>query len=581
MYRFTRPDGIRKAFLLSCAAAAFLARPASAAPSLVLPEEGRSVPARPFAECRVDAVGDEGYARISRGAAAFTSCDRRSFRFDPAEGPAFWIRLTVELPPGARPGDSWYLELNNPALRIVRLYVPVTGASGRDVRFQTAGWELPSTRQAPFKRPIFRLPPDLDTDRPLLLEVVSSHEISFDLFVHSESARSRTDQGLFIFLGLCLGGLGAMLLYNGFLYLALGDRHYGLFVLYLLFQLTYQATLAGILRWLFPVLGVLLIRQVLIQFALMNAGMIQFSRAFLDTPRNAPRHDRAFLAALAVMAVVVLLSLAGRVREANRLAYFLAQVQMPLLVTASAAALIRGFRPALLFLISSSLLLAAAAVFILRNYGLLPHTLFTFHSVLAGTAAQSVLLSFALGQRIRILKEEERRARERERQFRFASVTDELTGLYNRRHFNAVLVQAVGDAERDGSGLSLLMLDVDRFKDYNDEWGHPAGDRVLAGLGTAIRTSLRDSDVPCRYGGEEFAAILLGADLPTARTIAERIRDRFGRTEFEPRPGMTARVTVSIGAARLARGENAETFLERADRALYRAKRAGRNRVEG
>ena len=341
MYRFARPGGIRKAFLLSCAAAAILARPATAVPALVLPEEGRSVAARPFAECRVDAVGDEGYARISRGAAAFTSCDRRSFRFDPAEGPAFWIRLTVELPPGAQPGDSWYLELNNPALKIVRLYVPVTGASGRDVRFQTAGWELPSTRQAPFKRPIFRLPPDLDTDRPLLLEVVSSHEISFDLFVHSESARSRTDQGLFIFLGLCLGGLGAMLLYNGFLYLALGDRHYGLFVLYLLFQLTYQATLAGILRWLFPVLGVLLIRQVLIQFALMNAGMIQFSRAFLDTPRNAPRHDRAFLAALAVMAVVVLLSLAGRVREANRLAYFLAQVQMPLLVTASAAALIQ------------------------------------------------------------------------------------------------------------------------------------------------------------------------------------------------------------------------------------------------
>lgn len=581
MYRFARSGGIRKAFLLSCAAAAILARPATAVPALVLPEEGRSVAARPFAECRVDAAGDEGYARISRETAAFSSCERRSFRFDPAEGPAFWIRLTVELPPGARPGDSWYLEINNPALRIVRAYVPVSGSAEREIRILAAGWDVPSFGRLPFGRPSFRLPPDFDPGRPILLETVSSHEISFDLYVHSESAHSRLEQALFLFLGICLGGLGAMLLYNGFLYLALGDRHYGLFVLYLLFQLLYQATLAGILRWLFPAVGVFLIRQVLIQFALMNAGMVQFARAFLDTPRNAPRHDRAFLAALAGMAFVVLLSLAGRAREANRLAYFLAEAQMPLLVTASAAALIRGFRPALLFLASSSLLLAAAAVFILRNYGLLPHTLFTFHSVLAGTAAQSVLLSFALGQRIRILKEEERRARERERQLRFASVTDELTGLFNRRHFNAVLVQAVGEAERAGSSLSLLMLDVDRFKDYNDAWGHPAGDRVLAGLGTAIRTSLRDSDVPCRYGGEEFAAILMGADLATARTIAERIRDRFGRTEFEPRPGKTARVTVSIGAARLSHGESAEAFLERADRALYRAKGAGRDRVEG
>jgi diguanylate cyclase (GGDEF)-like protein len=511
----------------------------------------------------------------------FTACERRSFRLDPADGPALWIRLSVEYPPGAEAGTSWYLELNNPGLRTVRLYAPVSGSPGRDVSVLAAGWDIPSSRKAPSCRPVFRLPPDLDPDRPLVLEVTSSHEISFDLYLRSESAHARLQQALFLFLGTCLGGLAAMLLYNGFLYLALGDRHYGVFVLYLLFQLIYQATLAGIIRWLFPVLGVLLIRQVLIQFALMNAGMVQFARAFLDTPRNAPRHDRAFRIALAGMALVALLSLAGRVREGNRLAYFLAQAQMPLLVTASAAALVRGFRPALLFLASSSLLLAAAGVFILRNYGLLPHTLLTFHSVLAGTAAQSILLSFALGQRIRILKEEERRARDRERQLRFASVTDELTGLFNRRHFNAALVQAVGEAEREGSSLSLLMLDVDRFKDFNDEWGHPAGDRVLAELGAVIRASIRDCDAPCRYGGEEFAAILRGADLATARAIAERIRERFALSAFEPRPGKTARVTVSIGAARLTEGESAEAFLERADRALYRAKGAGRNRVEG
>ncbi len=573
-----RPGGFRNAVLFFFAAAIF-ARPASATPALVLPEEGKSVAARPYAECRVDAAGEEGYTRVSRGA-AFLSCERRSFRFDPAKGPSLWVRLSMELPPGAPPEAAWYLEINNPALRTARLYVPVSGSTGEDVRILAAGWDLPSRVPVPFVRPGFRLPPDLDPSRPVFLEVASSHEISFDLYVHSETAHSRREQALFLFLGTCLGGLGAMLLYNGFLYLALGDRHYGLFVLYLLCQLLYQATLAGIVRWLFPSVGVFLIRNVLIQFVLMNAGMVQFARAFLDTPRNAPRHDRAFRAALAGMVLVALLSLAGRVREGNRLAYFLAQVQMPLLITASVAALVRGFRPALLFLASSSLLLAAAGVFILRNYGLLPNTLFTFHSVLAGTTAQSVLLSFALGQRIRILREEERRARERERQFRFASVTDELTGLFNRRHFNAALVQAVGEAEREGSGLSLLMLDVDRFKDYNDEWGHPAGDRVLAELGAVIRASLRDCDAPCRYGGEEFAAILRGADLATARAIAERIRDRFARSAFEPRPGKTARVTVSIGAARLGGGESAEDFLERADRALYRAKDAGRNRVE-
>ena len=168
---------------------------------------------------------------------------------------------------------------------------------------------------------------------------------------------------------------------------------------------------------------------------------------------------------------------------------------------------------------------------------------------------------------------------EHSRTRRLAS-TDGLTDLYNHRSFHARLAQEVDRANRYGRSLSLLMIDVDRFKTYNDTCGHPQGDMVLRELAGLLKMVSRTSDTVARYGGEEFALILPETDRASAQTVGNRLREEVERHEFpgdEILPGGT--LTVSIGVATHTPKGTKDVLLKAADTALYEAKRAGRNCV--
>lgn len=155
------------------------------------------------------------------------------------------------------------------------------------------------------------------------------------------------------------------------------------------------------------------------------------------------------------------------------------------------------------------------------------------------------------------------------------STTDILTGLGNRRHLMHLLPQEIERARRASHPFSILMLDVDHFKEYNDEHGHQAGDDVLARVGTVLRDSIRPYDCAARYGGEEFLVVLSGVSLDDARECAERIRKKVREERFDGRS-----VTVSIGVAEYpTHGESEDAIIAQADAALFRAKRAGRDRI--
>jgi diguanylate cyclase (GGDEF)-like protein len=155
------------------------------------------------------------------------------------------------------------------------------------------------------------------------------------------------------------------------------------------------------------------------------------------------------------------------------------------------------------------------------------------------------------------------------------STTDTLTGLGNRRHLMNLLPQEIERARRAGQPFSILMLDVDHFKKYNDNHGHQAGDDVLARVGKVLRDCIRPYDCAARYGGEEFLVVLSGASLDHAQECAERIREQVRAEQFDGGP-----VTISIGVAEYpAHGETENVIIGQADAALFRAKRAGRDRV--
>jgi diguanylate cyclase (GGDEF)-like protein len=162
-------------------------------------------------------------------------------------------------------------------------------------------------------------------------------------------------------------------------------------------------------------------------------------------------------------------------------------------------------------------------------------------------------------------------------QLELQSMSDGLTGIWNRRAFDRRLREEWARHARQGQSLGLLMLDVDRFKSFNDEFGHPQGDQALVQVARTVEATLRDSDFLARYGGEEFAVLLPHMEAEGSQLAAERIRKAVERADWPVRA-----VTVSVGVAAMApqADVNRNILVARADRALYQAKAGGRNRSQ-
>lgn len=169
--------------------------------------------------------------------------------------------------------------------------------------------------------------------------------------------------------------------------------------------------------------------------------------------------------------------------------------------------------------------------------------------------------------------------RERE-QLRSLAIRDPLTGLYNRRFLEEELARRLIHVRHEARPLAVAMLDLDHFRDYNERHGHRAGDLVLRSLAVLLQGFRQGSDVPCRYGGEEFVLIMPGATASEAAARLEPLRCRLAETGIHHEGRPLQPVTASIGVAEFPRdGVEAAPLLDSADRAMYRAKRGGRNRI--
>lgn len=175
--------------------------------------------------------------------------------------------------------------------------------------------------------------------------------------------------------------------------------------------------------------------------------------------------------------------------------------------------------------------------------------------------------------------EAERALRKNEEKFRELSIIDDLTNLYNKRHLNDRLKSEIDRTIRYEHPLSLVLMDIDDFKIYNDTYGHTQGDQVLAEIGKIILTSIRKSDSGFRYGGEEFVVILPETPVEVAKKVAERIRLKVASTPFHPVEDESVLKTISVGLTQFSPPENEEDLVARADQNMYRAKKSGKNRV--
>lgn len=299
--------------------------------------------------------------------------------------------------------------------------------------------------------------------------------------------------------------------------------------------------------------------------ALINIALfagLQFSRMILRGKEVTPRLD---LAARGLQTVAAILLVAAPFVPYSAIIAPVAGLVLTgviFMLVMGIAAMVLGSRPARYYVIAWSSFLCGSVIFLLKTFGVLPHTFFTQNGWQIGSLLEMILLSMTLSTRMNELQHQSR--------------TDPLTLLGNRRLFDDRLSQEFALARAEQKPLSLLVLDIDHFKGYNDRHGHSKGDQAIKAVANALRKFARKPLVACRHGGEEFTVILPGIDCQTAALMSERLR----RTVEETLHGDLA-ITISIGYACLSRGDfdDAERFFEAADSALYRAKQQGRNCV--
>ncbi|MBT0961738.1 sensor domain-containing diguanylate cyclase [Denitromonas iodatirespirans] len=187
----------------------------------------------------------------------------------------------------------------------------------------------------------------------------------------------------------------------------------------------------------------------------------------------------------------------------------------------------------------------------------------------------------ALLSALQALDESSQKIQQQNRELAHLATRDPLTGCFNRRAFYDKVSQVMTNAARNGTAVSCVMTDIDHFKSFNDTYGHAVGDQVLVAVAAALQRGIRDGDILCRYGGEEFCIVLPGLNVAGARSVAERLRQSIEEmADANLRTTSRLKITASFGIAQLNAGSaDVEDMIQRADAALYEAKRGGRNRV--
>ena len=514
------------------------------------------------------------------------SAEPWSRRFKPLGGPAleatsrdlrtYWLRFSAVAPKGSVAAKTtWLMATDYVYLDKIDFYRPTP-----------QGWEVVqtglnrpfSTRELVNRSFVFTLP---QTDKGLFtcymrLETKGFNPLHF--YAWSLPAFiSHTAKEDYLF-AICYGVLLSMIAFNLFITISLRDQVYLYYVGYILFALISMAFLHGHITALWDFGTQTFVTMLWVVMGLFTSFAYLFMRGILNTRSLSPLVDKLLIFGFCYGLSITAAGLMNLPWISRWLTLGSGIFSPWLALTAGIVSLRRGFAAARYFLLAWGVLALAVAIFVIQELGPMQGEYWARNSLLVGTALESILLSLALAARIRELKEERKVLAESERRFKNLSYTDGLTGLFNKRFFSLHLEEALSSGLVADDRPCLLFIDLDDFKLFNDTYGHDQGDLVLKGLAGIITDSVRSNDMPCRWGGEEFAVILLGATLESAAAIAERIRQRFAQYVFSPN-GQTVRQTLSIGLARAQQGESADDFIRRADQALYRAKRAGKNQL--
>ncbi len=542
-------------------------------------------------------------------------------RFKPVQKPAhalgfsytrsaIWLRLDVNNP-SEQPVERM-LEIAYALLSKVDFYLP----EGQAYRHVEAGYARALSKHAHPSRYIavpFVVPPG--AKQPLYVRVQTPNSLNIPARIwsmedfHIYQSRDYALQALYFGIVLAIG------MYNLMLFLALHDVSYLLYVLFAGNIALALATFTGMgPEFVWGVTPTWTTIGVNVPAALASVAMLLFTRRMLATSQIVPRID-LWIKVFAMVNALFFLLLIVSFTTFNPLFVVMNLATSLLILGTGLACARKRQRSAYFFVAAFSVLFLANALSHLRNLGVLPTNIFTSDGIQIGSALEMVLLSLVLADRFNTLRREklavqaqalqvqgemleklraseqllEARVAERtaqlqslNQQLEVISTTDGLTGIANRRHFDTVLHNEWLRAARQKLPLTLGLIDLDWFKNYNDHYGHQAGDECLRTVAKLLTERIgRTSDLVARYGGEEFVFIAPATGTEQAHHLAQAVCQAVQALALPHELSKWGCVTLSIGVATCIpqHGERPDMLIQRADKRLYLAKAQGRNRV--
>ncbi|MCE3003341.1 MAG: sensor domain-containing diguanylate cyclase [Xanthomonadaceae bacterium] len=482
--------------------------------------------------------------------------DQRGMGFDES---AWWARAILR-----NTGDR-------PLRLVVRQNYPLTDfvdlwtADGVGGTLHVATGDLLPFGSRPIRHHEFLVPIDVPAgaEQQVYIRIQTEGSLNLGLSLHAADELLEEIAGAQMMWGGFYGSIALLALGALLLFVLVRDAAFGHYAVYLVTYGCYMAAYNGLsFQYLWPDSPRLASLSQLILLPLSLFFLLQFSRAILGLTEVAPRLERVALVLQGLLLACIPLAFVASYRLAIQPLAALTLATIAFLIVAAVYGVLAGRVAARFYLSGLGVFLLGVLVYMLKTYGWLPHNALTQHGFQVGSLAEFVLLSVALGVRMNELKR--------------TGITDTLTGLGNRRHFDDVFAAEFEIARSRRRDLALLVVDIDRFKQLNDTRGHAEGDRALRALSAILQRVVRKPDAAFRYGGEEFVVMMPGSGADAAVALAEQLRTRV---QAETASGHALTISVGVADMDMRSAATAEEMFQRADASLYAAKAGGRNRV--
>lgn len=548
---------------------------AAASGALVLRDEAAAFDLAPHMAIAVDPDGSWTIEQAASEEAA------QRFIVQPDRTPNYgysaavhWVRLEIR---NDTAKSMWLLQTDYAP--IDRLDIYVARSDGSSFTHTRLGDSAPfGDRPIANRSPTVQLLLEPGKQQTVYMRVETEGAMALPMKLYAPLAFTEREQSIYLLMGAYYGMMLILTVFNIILAFTLRSRAYFYYVLINASTLLLYLSLNGIAyQYIWPDAVWWNNRSIVFFMCLSHIAALLFARSFLRITK--PRFQtlyRLFVAMIAVELVNMAVLMADYPTGLKMSVYSIGIVDV-FIIIAAFISLRSGNRPARYFILGWGVFLLGAILSAMTDAGFIPMMTWTVYASQLGSVFEAVILSWGLADRIHSIRKEKEFAIAQMNETRKLADSDDLTGLYNRRYVIAAFEQA---AKKGGGPMSLMLLDVDYFKQVNDTYGHDTGDLVLQKLARVLRASFRPRDIVGRFGGEEFMVLLQDTNKDQAHSAAEFLLGTIRKQPFMIGE-LTLSCTVSIGIAEW-KGTPEDDFhqvLLRADEALYAAKRGGRDRV--